>query len=358
MTRVVSFPHMGDYAAAIRPLGDLLGEVLLPPPITSATLELGARHSPEAVCVPFKYTLGCFIEALERGADTLAMTGGGCRLGFYAEVQEAILHDLGYEFELIALSNHTTSLRQLMTEFRRLNPANSRRTIARTFALAAKRIAVLDQVQAIQRRDAAFACDKTAYRALGEAFLSALSETKTPADAEAVGREYGALLESAPMARPERPLRIGVVGEIYVAMEPFSNQMLERMLAELGAEVRREVTVSGVLDGAYGGRAYLRELVASASPYLKHDIGMDGTKSVAHALTYLREGFDGVIHVKPFGCLPEVNALPALQRLSREHDFPLMTLSFDVHTSETGTRTRVEAFCDMLLRRREGRRPD
>ena len=46
--------------------------------------------------MPFKYTLGCFIEALDRGAEVIVQAGGGCRLGFYGEVQEAILRDLGY----------------------------------------------------------------------------------------------------------------------------------------------------------------------------------------------------------------------------------------------------------------------
>lgn len=353
MTRLVSFPHMGDYAVAFRPVGELLGEVVLPPPITTRTLDLGAAHSPEAACVPFKYTLGCFIEALERGATVLVQAGGGCRLGFYGEVQEAILRDLGYEFEFLALSNHSTSLKKLMREFKRIEPSRSYREIARAFEAAIAKVAALDGVQAMMRRDGAFAANPPAYRALGDEFLRALDATRTNTEADAVGADFRERFAAMPLSRPERPLRVGVVGEVYVAMEPFSNHMLERTLADLGCEVRRDVTVSGIFDAVYGGRRYTRDLVASAAPYLRHDIGVDGTKSVAHSIEYLRDGFDGVVHVKPFGCLPEVNALPALQRLSRENDFPVMSLSFDVHTSETGTRTRVEAFCDMLRRRRD-----
>lgn len=357
MSRTVSFPHMGDYAIAFRPVGELLGEVVLPPPITMATLELGSAHSPEAACVPFKYTLGCFIEALDRGAEVLVQAGGGCRLGFYGEVQEAILRDLGYRFEMLALSNHSTSLRKLMAEFKRLDRSKSHREIARAFSLARSRIDAVDEVQERMRAMAAFVVDPPSFRALGEGFLRTLDAAKTPDSAEAVRDDYLARLDAVETDRPEASLRIGIVGEVYIAMEPFSNHMLERMLAELGVEVHREVTVSGIFDAVYGGQRYLRELVASAAPYLAHDIGVDGSKSVAHTLRYLREGFDGVIHVKPFGCLPEVNALPALQRLSRENAFPVMSLSFDVHTAEAGTRTRVEAFCDMLRRRRETARP-
>ena len=102
--RIMTFPHMGEYHYAIRALADLTGaDVLVPPKITRKTIELGAKHSPEFVCVPFKYNLGNFIEALDRGANVVVQVGGGCRFSYYAEVQEAILRDLGYEFEFIRL---------------------------------------------------------------------------------------------------------------------------------------------------------------------------------------------------------------------------------------------------------------
>ncbi|MBE0475693.1 MAG: 2-hydroxyacyl-CoA dehydratase [Coriobacteriia bacterium] len=352
MSPVVSFPHLGEYAVAFRPVGELLGEVVLPPPMTRRTLELGAAHSPEAACVPFKYTLGCFIEALEAGAEVIVQAGGGCRLGFYGEVQEAILRDLGYDFGFMALSNHSTSLRKLMREFKRLNPRNSFRSVSRAFALAAKKVEVLDAMEAVVRRDSAFAADPAAYEGAFRDFLRELDSAPTPEAAEETGRTGLARLAAAELRRPERPLRVGVVGEFYVAVEPFSNHSLERLLAAEGVEVHRRVSVSGVFEAVYGGKRYMRDLVASAAPYLTHDIGVDGTKSIAHTLAYMRDGFDGVVHVRPFGCMPEVNAAPALHRLARENGFPVMSLSYDVHTSETGTRTRVEAFCEMLRRRR------
>ena len=37
--------------------------------------------------------------ALEKGANVLIQAGGGCRYGYYAELEEKILRDLGYDFE-------------------------------------------------------------------------------------------------------------------------------------------------------------------------------------------------------------------------------------------------------------------
>ncbi len=35
-------------------------------------------------------------------------------------------------------------------------------------------------------------------------------------------------LRALPIDKPERPLRVGIVGELYVLMEPFSNMDVER----------------------------------------------------------------------------------------------------------------------------------
>ncbi len=355
MSPVVSFPHLGDYAVALKPVGRLLGDVVPPPPMTRRTLELGAAHSPEAACLPFKYTLGNLIEALERGADVLVQAGGGCRLGFYGEVQEAILCRLGYEFGFLALSNHSTSLRALMREFKRLEPRNSYRAVSRAFALASAKVYALDRVQDLYRRRLCLAEDLADVDAAHERFLAELDSAEDAATVEAAESAAAAAIESLTPRRDEEPLRVGVVGEVYVAIEPYSNHRLERQLALHGVEVHRRVTISHVLDAIFGGRRFVDAVVAEAAPYLAYDIGIDGTKSVAYTNRYMREGFDGVVHVKPFGCMPEVSAMPALQRLSRENEFPVLCLSFDVHASETGTATRIAAFCDMLRMRRSRR---
>ena len=46
------------------------------------------------------------IEALELGADTIMTVGqyGPCRFGYYHRVQEMILRELGYDFEMLKQS--------------------------------------------------------------------------------------------------------------------------------------------------------------------------------------------------------------------------------------------------------------
>ena len=82
----VAFPHMGNiyvaWGSALRRLGV---EPYIPPYSSKRTLSLGTKNSPESICLPYKLILGNFIEAIEGGADYVAMISspGICRLGEY-----------------------------------------------------------------------------------------------------------------------------------------------------------------------------------------------------------------------------------------------------------------------------------
>ena len=91
----ISYPLIGNYGFIVQYFLEnvLQDEIIKPPAITSKTLELGSKYSPDFVCTPFKYTLGTMIESLEMGADTLIQLGGGCRYGYYHELQNQILKD-------------------------------------------------------------------------------------------------------------------------------------------------------------------------------------------------------------------------------------------------------------------------
>ena len=80
-------------------------EPYIPPYTSKETLSLGTKHSPEAICLPYKLILGNFIQALNGGADYVAMISapGTCRLGEYSNGVEYALKELGYDTKFINL---------------------------------------------------------------------------------------------------------------------------------------------------------------------------------------------------------------------------------------------------------------
>lgn len=61
---------------------------------------------------------------------------------------------------------------------------------------------------------------------------------------------------------------------------------------------------------------------------------------------------DGVITINAFGCGPDSLMIERISKFARDNKKPLLTLSIDEQTGEAGFVTRIEAFVDMLYRKK------
>jgi predicted nucleotide-binding protein (sugar kinase/HSP70/actin superfamily) len=84
-------------------------------------------------------------------------------------------------------------------------------------------------------------------------------------------------------------------------------------------------------------------------------LGGEDQSAMGWLVISARDGFDGVIHLHPFACMPSTSVLPAMERASTELGIPLLSLALDEQTSEAGLLTRLEAFVSVLERRRRSR---
>ena len=71
------------------------------------------------------------------------------------------------------------------------------------------------------------------------------------------------------------------------------------------------------------------------------------------AKDYASKGFDGLVHIKSAGCTPEIDIMPVLQNISADYKIPVLYLTYDSQTSDTGLDTRLEAFYDMISMRKK-----
>ena len=63
-----------------------------------------------------------------------------------------------------------------------------------------------------------------------------------------------------------------------------------------------------------------------AKPYLETLVGGHGRETVGSAIYYANRGFDGVIQLLPLNCMPEIVAKSILSTVSKDLNFPIMTL--------------------------------
>jgi len=149
-----------------------------------------------------------------------------------------------------------------------------------------------------------------------------------------------------------RPMIVGITGEFYVVLEPFSNFDIESELGKLGVEVRRitfisEWTKFSLFLNPLGVNEKDR-IHKAALPYLKRDIGGDGWESVGEKVLHNKE-YDGMIHLAPFTCMPEIIAQNIMP--STKENMPVLTILCDEQLTKTGILTRLEAFVDLLERK-------
>jgi len=349
----VTFPHLGSYCVPLEVLftAGMGVDYVVPPPITARTLEIGSRYSPDYVCAPFKYNLGNYIESIEAGANTLIQVGGACRLGYYGELHEQILKDLGYTARFVNTAKASFSRPQTFYEqLKSINPDMSLPRVARVLPVSVRMVQYLDDTEDYIRRHVGFETVPGSFDALHKELLETLRTVSTMRALRDTMQEFDKRLHAIETAPSPNPLRVGIIGEYYTIMEPFSNHFIEKELAKMGAVVDRWMNISHSVLHNY--RKVQREHIRG---YAEYDMGATGMDTIDRALYCARHGYDGLIHVKSFGCTPEMDVIPVLQNISADYKIPIIYLSYDSQTSEAGIQTRLEAFYDMIVMRKYGK---
>lgn len=353
MHKKLTFPHMGDYYIPARFLFKkiLNCEVLNSPKITSKTIELGSKYSPDFVCMPFKYTLGTYIESLELGANILVQLGGGCRYGYYFELQEQILKDLDYEFTFINLvSKGKANILKLYKEMKKINPNFKILKTLYYLLITYKMINYMDKIDIFIRANIGFEIEKNSFKNLKNKCLRSFSKTKSLFDLRKKYKYYLKEFKKIKINKPNNPLKVGIIGELYTLMEPFANYNLEYELAKFNIELTRYTNASYLL---FKKKREIKKLLKYSKDYIKYKMGADAADNIARTKYMCKNNYDGIIHIKSSFCTPEIGAMPIISKICNEYNMPLLFFSFDANTSEVGIKTRLEAFYDMIEMRKK-----
>ncbi|MCG8401730.1 MAG: CoA protein activase [Firmicutes bacterium] len=357
----VTYPHMGHMWICIKAMLEYLDmDVVIPPPSSKKTLQLGMKHGPEFACMPLKLNLGNLMEAAEMGADTVVMAGGcgPCRFGYYAQVEHAILRDLGYQYRLVVLEPPQKHIGELIGKIRHITNNRSLYKVIKGIRLGYLKASAVDEMEkkafyCRPRELVAGETDRLLRKALAEVIAA-----ETPEEMPAAREKAMEIMRGVQVGSHEPVARVGLVGEIFTLLEPFANMEIERKLGALGVEVDRSIHLSQwVNDHLFLGLAKNEHSSKLAKErglaYLGHMVGGHGLETVGSTMIYAKQDYDGVIQLLPFTCMPEIVAQSILPRVSADHNIPVMTLIVDEMSGEAGMVTRLEAFVDLLARKRD-----
>lgn len=353
MKQLIAFPHLGDYSNPIKKLifNTTHLKILDTPKITKKTINLGSKNSPDTICVPFKYNLGNYIEALDLGANVLIQAGSGCRYRYYAEVQETILKDLGYNFRMIQITeNGHISFKALYKKLKELNPYLTKRKLLKEIIHTFTYIIYLDKIDNYIRLRIGFEITKNSYIKIKNRFIREANKQNSITKLTILYLKTKYKLKKVKINKPKNCLKVGFIGELYTAMEPFSNYELEKLLASYNIQIKRFTNLSYLLLYKHIKLRYMKFKVRK---YCKYTLGADGLDNVYRVLYLKKHKYDGIIHTKPTGCTPEIGAMPIIMKMAKDNNMPIIFLSFDEQTGIEGLNTRIEAFYDLLKIKKE-----
>jgi len=354
----VTFPHMGHFHIIGKTIFEGFGlDVIVPPPCTKKTLNLGTKYSPESACLPLKINIGNYLEAAELGADTIIMGGGvgPCRFGYYAEVQREILEDLGYDMDMVILEPPDVHLREVWDKVKYLMRSTWTRSL-KSIYLAWHKTHAIDQLEMELHRLRPMETNTGNVDNIFNHFLIDIDKCNTKAQVVKTLNNYQGELSVVSMHKDRPSIKVAIVGEIYTVLEPFVNFDMEKILGKLGVEVYRPLFLSQWINdhlfgGLLSGKKSSKIAKQLSESYLNYFVGGHGRETVGHAVE-LKDKVDGVIQIAPLTCMPEIVAQSLLLKVSEDWGLPIMTIYVDEQTGKAGLTTRLEAFTDMIYRKK------
>ena len=355
----ISFPNLGNSVFAAKAIFDGLGiEYILPKESSIRSLEIGALHSPDEICLPFKIMLGNYIESIEQGADTIIITGscGPCRYGEYCELQMNILKKLGYNVEFIVVDKpNAIGNKEFLSRISQISKGSEANTLEKLnlVAEAYKIVKLMDRIESLCRYKVGYEVKEGSCKALLAECKKKALQCKSDKDMLEHLKKYLKYANTIPIDESKKPLKIAIIGEIYTILEPFSNFHIEDKLMDFGICSFKGLNPSWWVKDAILSATKLNSIGIrrNSRKYLPLYIGGHARECVGEAVLAKKKGFHGAIQIYPVGCMPEIVSRAILPTISKDEDFPIMTLVVDEMTGEAGYVTRLEAFIDLIERK-------
>lgn len=357
----VTFPHMGNMYVPIKVLLETAGiDYVMPPFCTKGPLELGVMHSPEFACLPFKTILGEFIYGIENGAEFILFAGGcgQCRLGYYGDLQAEILKSLDYKVKFVCLDLTNLSVNEILNGIKPLTEGKSILNILKAIIFSTKTVYMVDKLNELVRNTRCREKNKGQTDRLISQFHNRVQKAtgyKNIIDIISLTKKS---LRQIPIDKKYKPIRVSIVGEMYVGAHPYINFELEKKLGNMGVEVHNNLSISHWITDHFIKKMLPFKIKnkphEAGKEYMKtDDIGGHGIHTIGCSILSAKNNFDGVIHLYPFTCMPEIIAQCTFSEIQKKYNIHIMTLIIDEMTGEAGYMTRLEAFVDMLKMKKE-----
>lgn len=350
----ITFANWGNYTLAFKILFENLGkEVILPEKTNPRAISEGTKLAPEMFCFPLKVNLGNYLSAIKNGANTIFMataSGGSCRLRYYGIVQEKVLKEAGENVNFIIFDQ---GIRDIYSKVKKVS-GKSFFDILKAAILCFKMIFFIEKIEKLAAFLRPREIEKGKTDLIFADSMKKLERIKSGKDLKKVKAEILKEFSKIKFEKKKDLPKVGIVGEIYTVCDPQVNFEVEKKLGKEGIEVHRQMTLSYHLFKKFLFIDW--RIQRKIRKYLGSTVGGHGRDAIYEMLKYVKENFDGIIQLLPFGCMPESTVRPILEKIHQESGIPFLSFSIDEQVAEAGVDTRIEAFVDVVKNYHESKK--
>lgn len=376
----------------VRPFIDAGYDIIWLPPADRKSVEAGLKYANNEICYPGTITIGDLVKALQSGKYDLArtaigfsQTGGQCRATSYVGMIKKALIAAGFEdVPVVTLSTNLQTLNeQPGFEF------NAKMFMYRAFISMAFTDALSDMYYSTVIREK----NKGKAKRVADRYISAFMDGRIPTEKKALLEALAhAVADFNAIEVDDRQYpKVGIVGEIYVKYNAFSNNNAAEWLIDQGIEVvmptfleffagglihvqqkvktniaRHDMLWLLTLLGKKLLRNYLDEVDEVMKKYrrfhhhteiydiarnaqeilsLNHQYG-EGWLIAGEIASFVKDGIPNVLCLQPFGCIANHIVAKGAEKKMREL-YPQLNLLFldaDAGVSEVNFFNRMHFF--------------
>lgn len=388
--RTVYLPKMADHAYALAAAFNACGvdsEVL--PRSDNETLNLGRAYTSGKECYPCTITTGDMVKMVnspgfrpERAAFFMPSGTGPCRFGQYNVYHRIILDELGYGDVPVYAPNQDSKF------YKELGMVGDD-----FIKLAWQGIVAVEILIKALHEKRPYEKNKGETEDFYKHYLHKITDAiKGKNGLMFILKDMRKDLENIPQEKDIRKPLIGIIGEIFVRFNVFSNENIIKKVEALGGEVwlapfeewmyyvnymaldkaKIKRNYSDVINiyltrllqkriekkQAKPFEGFLKtlhepptgEILKNASPYLHPSFEGEAILSIGKAIDLVRKGASGIINTMPFSCMPGTIVTALMKSFSEDYpDIACIHMAYDGQ-EHAGSETKLEAFMSQAKR--------
>jgi len=396
--RIVYIPRMSDHvfgiAAGLEACG-LTAEIMDLPDAES--VKLGRRHVSGKECYPCAITTGDMVRKTmaddfdpKKAVFFMPSGAGPCRFGQYNVLHRMVLDEIGLSSVPVLAPNQDESFYSDLG------------MVGKEFSTQAwKGVVTVELLIKCLHETRPYEVNKGETDALYNDFLMNLtgvlksSNGAMPVFLEEIQKQFAAIERR----NEQRPL-IGMVGEIFVRHNAFSNENIIRKVEELGGEVwlapfeewiyylnqmsqrkafiklknksQVKETIQGMVHTSltryvqrkihhryskpFNGflktlhEPSTKQVFKYARPYIHDSFEGEAVLSIGKAIDFVKQGASGIISAMPFGCMPGTIVSALLKGIKQDTGVPCLNVAYD-GVEATCSTIQLEAFMHQATER-------